>query len=104
MTSLGTPYQVANFVVGVISLAGLLYMLYAKRFVVHYQRFFRIVATGLAIFALTAPLRLVFSHVFIHFVHAIAAFVIAMGFYTLVKTEFGQEESFESAFGTDELD
>lgn len=98
-----SPYQVTNFLAGVVSLAGIVYMLHANRFVVHYNRFFRIIAIGLAIFAVTAPLKLVFSHVVIHSIHAIAAFVIGTGFYTLVEDELG-DESFEVAFGSDGFD
>jgi hypothetical protein len=104
MTSLETPYQVANFLAGIVSLAGIGYMLYTNKFVVHYNRFFRIIAIGLAVFAVTAPLSLVLSHVLIHLINATAAFVIAIGFYTLVRHELDNEESFESAFGADKLD
>lgn len=104
MSSLESPYQVANFLAGIVSLAGIGYMLYTKKFVVHYNRFFRIVAIGMAVFAVTAPLSLVFSHVFIHLIHATAALVIAIGFYTIVQSELDSEQSFEAVFGTDKYD
>ena len=93
------PYGWANFAAGVVSLAGLAYLLYAEAFVVHYARFFRVIAVGLAIFAVTGLLVGAFAPALIHAVHALAALVVAVGLYGLVAEELDDEESFEAAFG-----
>ena len=98
MTGFESPYDLVNFAAGVVSLLGILYLLYGSRLVVHYARFFRFVAAGLAAFAVTGPLLLVLPHVFVHAIHALAALLIGVGFYSLVADGLDDSE-FEAAFG-----
>lgn len=78
---------------GVVLLAGLLgtlgagYLLYVDTIIVHYTSFFKIIAFGLLVFVLTAPVVFLYAVEFIHAVHALAAAVISVGLYTLIRSE-----------------
>ena len=74
------------------------YLLYVDTIVVHYTRFFKIIAVGLFIFVLTAPVVFLLAVEFIHGVHGFAALVISIGLYSLLREELGSDEDFTSHF------
>ncbi|WP_430504277.1 hypothetical protein [Haloparvum sp. PAK95] len=103
---------------GITAGAALGYLLYKDVFVVGYPRFFRIIVVGMFIFAFSGLLIGLFLPRGIHGVHAVSAFVMAVGLYDLLVGEqqsapveaafsdFGEDASvddFEEAFGA-ELD
>jgi hypothetical protein len=86
------------FLHGVVLLSGILgavgagYLLYTDTVVVHYAGFFKLVTTGLLLFAASAPIIVRFAPDLIHGVHALSALFISVGLYGLVRQEFGTED------------
>lgn len=82
---------------GLLGSFGAAYLLYVDTIVVHYTRFFKIVALGLLLFVGTAPVVFFFAVEFIHGAHALAVVVISAGLYSLVRSEH-RTEDFEAVF------
>ncbi|MFB6235260.1 MAG: hypothetical protein ABEH81_16505 [Halopenitus sp.] len=110
--------QAVALMTGITAGAALAYLLYKDVYVVGYPRFFRIIVSGMFIFAFSGLLIGLFLPRGIHGVHAVSAFVIAAGLYDLlvgdqqsapVETAFSDfghdadvaDENFEEAFGGD---
>lgn len=81
---------------GIFGAVGAGYLLYADTIIVHYSRFFRIIAVGLFVFAVTAPIIVMYAPELIHAVHALSALFISIGLYTLIREELQTEPNFES--------
>ncbi|GAB6878598.1 hypothetical protein JCM17823_08720 [Halorubrum gandharaense] len=81
---------------GLLGALGAAYLLYVDTIVVHYTRFFRIIAAGLLVFVATAPVVYLFAVELIHAVHALAAAVISVGLYTLIRAELASNELAEA--------
>jgi len=90
---------------GVFGALGAGYLLYADDVVVHYASFFSIVAVGLGLFAVTAPIIVYIEPASIHAVHGVSALFISYGLYTLVREEIDEDADFDHLrgdFSTDE--
>lgn len=80
---------------GVLGAIGTGYLLYADTIVVHYSSFFKIVTTGLLLFAVTAPIIIEFAPDAIHAIHALSAVFISIGAYRLIQQEFQADDDFD---------
>lgn len=80
---------------GVLGALGTGYLLYSDSIVVHYISFFKIIAAGLLIFAVTAPVIVEFAPDWIHAIHALSAVFISIGLYTLIRQEYQIDDDFE---------
>lgn len=89
MTTVGTVIAV-EFALGAVGAAAMLYLLYSETLVVAYDRFFRVVAVGLLVFALTGPAFQLFAPALLHAVHGLAGLFVTVGLYDLVARELGQ--------------
>lgn len=81
---------------GVLGALGAGYLLYADTVVVHYTSFFQIVAVGLGLFAVTAPIIVYVAPASIHAVHGLSALFISFGLYAIISEKFETDADFEA--------
>lgn len=80
---------------GVFGAIGTGYLLYADTIMVHYTSFFKIIMAGLFLFAVTAPIIVLFAPDAIHAIHALSAVSISAGLYILIRQEFQTDDDFQ---------
>lgn len=100
MVSIDTIAAV-DFALGATAVVGLLYLLYTQTAVVHYPRFFRLITSGLLVYAATGPVFGRFAPAYIHLVHGIAALFVTAGLWSLVSDDVRQDEDFRAIVGAD---
>lgn len=86
----GVPVRlldVYNLTVSLVAGIGLLYLLYSGHYVVNYRRFFEIIAVGLFLSLLGGTFLFFLSDALRHTIHGLAALVITVGLYDLVRGE-----------------
>lgn len=91
MATMGT-YAVYNLVMGIVTLCGLLYLLYAQQFVVGYRRFLDYLIFGFLLFAIGGPLADLLAPHWIHLVHGLAALFVVLGLFDPVRRDLRSEE------------
>lgn len=81
-----------NLSMGVLSVAGLVYLVYSQQFVLGYRRFLYPVVAGVFVFSVGGPLADLFLRELVHLVHGLAALLVSTGLYTLVHDDFRTDE------------
>lgn len=97
MVSIATIARV-DLVLGSIASLLLLYLLYSGSTVVQYKRFFRLIALGLLIYAVTGPVFGILLPAYIHAIHGIAALCISLGLWDLVRGDLHRESDLSALF------
>lgn len=87
-----TLFTAYKFLMGVLAGAGLLYLLYAQRYVVPYRRFLYFLVTGLLVFAVGGPLADIFAPGWAHIVHGVSAVFVIFGLYNPVHNDLRRDE------------
>lgn len=95
---MSTVSHIATFdlIAGSLSALGLLYLLYSDTMVVHYRRFFRLIAFGLLLYAVTGPIVGTFAPEYIHAIHGAAVLSVALGLYDLVHDDITPERDLDA--------
>lgn len=86
--------EYVNVALSTISALGLGYLLVSGKYVIGYPVFFRRVLLGLLVYAITGMVALSFQITGIHLVHALSAFFVAAGCYSLLEDAFRQSDDF----------
>lgn len=86
--------EYVNVALSAVSALGLGYLLVSGKYVIGYPAFFRRVLLGLLLYAVTGVIALSFQITGIHLVHALSAFFVAAGCYSLLEVSFEQSDDF----------
>lgn len=89
MTQIFTYY---NLLLGVLSSAGLVYLLYKQTFVVEVKRFLVLTTIGMLVFAVGGPLAALVLPEIVHLIHGTAAALVVLGLYNPIKNDLRAEE------------
>lgn len=92
MSGTATLFAEYNLLVGVVTTAGLFYLLYSQRHVVGYRRFMDFLIGGFLLFDIGGPLAALLAPAWVHAVHGTAALLIVVGLYDLVHNNLKTAE------------
>lgn len=77
---------------GVLSVVGLLYLLYSQQFVLTYRNFLYPVVAGVLVFSVGGPFVDLYAPSLVHLVHGFAALLVTVGLYSLVHHDLHANE------------
>ena len=78
--------------VGLLTGIGLCYLLYLHLFVFEYRQSINVLVGGLLLFVVGSPIAELFFPTYVHFVHATAALLAAIGLYGSVYTDLERQQ------------
>lgn len=86
------PFTAYELVMGLLSSAGLLYLLYVEQFVGGYRRFVVITTLGVLIYSGVGPLFELFAPGLVHAVHGFSASLVILGLYSPVRNDLRTDD------------
>lgn len=86
------PFHAYNVVVGMLTAAGLVFLLQSQGDSVAYRRFVVFLVAGLLVFVVGSPLLEVVAPAYLHLVHGIAAVLVILGLYDPVHNDLRRDE------------
>ncbi|WP_396610648.1 type IV toxin-antitoxin system AbiEi family antitoxin domain-containing protein [Haloferax sp. S1W] len=92
------PLRVYNLVMGLLSIVGLVYLVYAQRFALDYRRFIYFIVSGFLLFSVGGPLADLYLPALAHLVHGLAAVLVIVGLYNLIQDDMHKAEWTELLF------
>lgn len=87
--------EYVNVALSALSALGLGYLLVSGKYVIAYPDFFRRVLLGLLLYATTGVIALTIQLQGIHLVHALSAFFVAAGCYSLLEVSLDRSDDFD---------
>lgn len=91
--------EYVNVTLSAVSGLFIAYLLISGKYAIGYPVFFRRVLVGLLLYAITGIVALAYSIPELHLVHALSAFFVAAGSYSLLKTRLEVTDDFRSLEG-----
>lgn len=88
-----------NVAVSGLSGIGIAYLLLSGKYAIAYTTFFRRVLVGFMLYALTGLVVLVYPVPELHLVHALSAFFVAFGCYSLISDRLESTDDFRALEG-----
>lgn len=88
--------EYVNVALGALSGVGIAYLLLSGKYAIAYTTFFRRVLAGFMLYALTGIVVLTYPVPELHLLHALSAFFVAFGCYSLISERLESTDDFRA--------